>query len=59
MWLSGKHLPAKQETQVPSLLQEDTLGKEMTIHSSNSCLENPVDRGAWQTTVHKFAVRHN
>ena len=20
-----------------------------------SCLENPMDRGAWQTTVHKFA----
>ena len=55
MWLSGKHLPAKQETQAPSLVQEDTLEKEMTIHSSNSCLENPVDRGAWQTTVHKFA----
>ena len=55
MKLRGEHLPAKQETQVPSLAQEDTLEKEMTTHSSNSCLENPVDRGAWQTTVHKFA----
>ena len=25
-----------------------------------SCLENPVDRGAWQATVHKVErVRHN
>ena len=25
-----------------------------------SCLENPIDRGAWQTTVHKVArVGHN
>ena len=24
-----------------------------------SCLENPMDRGAWQTTVQKVAVRHD
>ena len=25
-----------------------------------SCLENPMDRGAWQVTVHRFArVRHD
>ena len=25
-----------------------------------SCLENPIDRGAWQTTVHEVTkVRHN
>ena len=25
-----------------------------------SCLENPMDRGAWQATVHRLArVRHN
>ena len=29
-----KDLPAMQETQVPSLGQEDPLGKEVTTHSS-------------------------
>ena len=24
-----------------------------------SCLENPMDRGAWQATVHGMAKRHN
>ena len=24
-----------------------------------SCLENPMDRGAWQATVHGIAKRHN
>ena len=31
---------------------EDTLEKEMETHSS-SCLENPMDRGAWRATVHE------
>ena len=25
----------------------------MATHSSYSCLENPIDRGAWQATVQK------
>ena len=24
----------------------------MAAHSPNSCLENPMDRGAWQATIH-------
>ena len=24
-----------------------------------SCLENPMDRGAWQATVHRVTVRHD
>ena len=24
-----------------------------------SCLESPMDRGAWQATVHRVAKRHN
>ena len=24
-----------------------------------SCLENPMDRGAWWATVHRVAVRHH
>ena len=43
-----------QETRVRSLGWEDPLKKEMAIHSS-SCLENPMDRGAWQATVHGVA----
>ena len=34
------------ETQVQSLGREDTLEKEMATHFS--CLENSMDRGAWQ-----------
>ena len=50
------HLPMEEmlETQVQSLGQEDPLGKEMATHS-RICLENPVDRKAWQVTVHGVA----
>ena len=37
---------------VPSLGQEDPLEEEMATHSGYSCLENPMDRGAWKATVH-------
>ena len=52
-----------QEMWVWSLGQEDPLVKEMATHSSilfffffslqYSCLENPMDRGAWQPTLHR------
>ena len=49
---------AKQETRVQSLGQEEPLEKEMANHST--CLENCMDRGAWQATVHGVArVRHD
>ena len=38
-----------RETWVRSLRWEDPLKKEMATHS---CLENPMDRGAWQAAVH-------
>ena len=48
-----KNPPAMQETWVQSLGQEDPLEKGMATHSSiYSCLGNPMDRGAWQATVH-------
>ena len=47
-----KNLPAKQETQVPSLGWEDPLEKEMATHSIYSCLGNPIDRGAYRAIVH-------
>ena len=36
-----KNLPAVQETWVPSLDQEDSLEKEMAIHSSTSAWKIP------------------
>ena len=39
-----------QETQVRFLGWEDPLEKEMTAHLQDSCLGNPMDRGAWQIT---------
>ena len=40
-----------QETQLQSLRWEDPLEKKMATHSSG--LENSMDRGAWQATVHE------
>ena len=44
-----KSLPAMHETWVQSLSWKDPLEKEMATHS---CLENFMDRGAWQAIVH-------
>ena len=42
-----------QETQIWSVGCKDPLGEEMaTCFSQDSCLGNPMDRGAWQATVH-------
>ena len=41
-----------QETQVQSLGQEDPLEKGMVTPLQYSCLENPMDRGAWWAAVH-------
>ena len=43
-----------QETLVWSLGHEDPLEKDVATHSC-SCLENPMDRGAWWATVHGVA----
>ena len=42
-----------KERQVQSLGQEDPLEKEMENPLQYSCLGNPMDRGAWQATVHE------
>ena len=47
-----KNLPAMRETQVPSLGQEDPRGEGNGNLLQYSCLENPMDRGAWRATVH-------
>ena len=55
-----KNRPAMQETWVRSLGWEDSLEKGMATPPQYSCLENSMDRGAWQATVHRVAgVRHD
>ena len=41
--------PAVQETGVRSLGGEDPLENGTSLQ--DSCLENPMDRGAWWTTI--------
>ena len=51
-----KNLPATQqpqEMQVRSLGQEDPLDEGVATYSTVSCLENPMDRGAWQALVYR------
>ena len=48
------HLPGQemQETRIGYLGQEDSSGERNGKALQYSCLGNPVDRGAWQATVH-------
>ena len=46
-----KNLPAVREAWVQSLIQEDPLEEGMTTHS-DIAWRIPMDRGAWQVTVH-------
>ena len=50
-WWLKQNLPAMQETQVQSLGWEDS-GEGNGNPLQYSCLENPMDRGAWQAIVH-------
>ena len=50
-----KNPPAMQETWVQFLGWEDLLEKEMAVHSSILAWRIPMDRGAWQATVHEVA----
>ena len=58
-----KNLLAVQETQIQPLGQEDPLEKGMATHSGIFAWnpgQNPMDRGAWRSTVHGVArVGHN
>ena len=42
-----------QETWVRSLFREDPLEEETATHSSILAWRVPLDRGAWQATVHR------
>ena len=50
-----KKLLAMQETSVQSLGWEDPLEEGMATHSSILAWRIPMDRGAWQATVHGVA----
>ena len=49
-----KNLPAMQETWVRSLDWEDPLEEDVATHSSILAWRIPMDRGAWQDTVHEI-----
>ena len=53
-----KNLPTKQKTQetwVQSLGRKDPLEKDTANQLQYPCLGNPMDRRAWQDTVHGVA----
>ena len=52
---SVENPPAMQEIWVSSLGWEDALEEGMATHSSILTWRIPVDRGAWQATVHRVA----
>ena len=47
-----KNLPAMQETWIQSLCWEDPLEEGMATHSVILAWRIPIDKGAWQATVH-------
>ena len=49
-----KNPPAMWETWVQSLGQEDPPEKEMATHSRILAWRIPMDRGAWQASVHRI-----
>ena len=49
-----KNLPVIQEMQVRSLGRKDPLEEGMTTPSSIVAWRIPMDRGAWQATVHRI-----
>ena len=59
-WLSGKELPlanagdARDSSSTPGSGRSSGVGNGTSLQYS--CLENPVDRGAWQATVHGVRV---
>ena len=53
-----KNLSAMQETWVQSLGREDSPRKRKGYPLQYSCLENSMDRGAWQAIVLLLLLSH-
>ena len=51
-----KNLPAMQGTRVQSMDREDSPGEGNGNPLQYSCLENPMDGGAWWATVHGILI---
>jgi len=54
-----KNLPVVPETWVQSPSREDALEKGIGCPLQDSCLENAMDRGAWQAAAHGAEKRHD
>ena len=52
---SGKDI--RDASSIPGM--ERSLGEWQDNPLHYSCLENPMDRGAWRATAHRVTVRHN
>ena len=50
-----KNPPAMRETRIRSLGWKDPLEEGMATHSNNLAWRIPMDREAWQATVHRVA----
>ena len=50
-----KNLPEMQATPIQFLGWEDPLEQGMATHSSILAWRIPMDKGAWQATVHRVA----
>ena len=60
MWLNGEEFPCQvgDVSLIPGLGRSPGKGNGNPLQYS--CLENPMDRGAWQATVHgSQRVRHD
>ena len=54
-WFSGKESTCQGRRCRRSLGWEASLEKEIATHSYILAWKNPIDRGAWQATVHRVA----
>ena len=52
-----KNLPVTYKAQLQSLDREDPPGEGKGYPLQYSCLENSIDSGAWQATIHGVARR--
>ncbi|KAB0358010.1 hypothetical protein FD754_002166, partial [Muntiacus muntjak] len=57
VWVRIKSLPAMRQTWIPSLGWDDPWRRARQPLQC-SCLENPMERGAWRATVRRIILHH-